>query len=158
MALIYHILLKHFILLVTNINNKYRSSKVGCESFMLIAHTDPLGFLSTFRALNLEKGKAAPRVSLYSQGRNQQHVSRKVCLCGKNFPFTCKWKVGSAALQCSADDNYWAFLRAHICMAGGTGREREPQQCGVTHFPKYEVEHSLIRHFLLCHSILRTQQ
>lgn len=52
-----------------NTNNKYRSSKVYCESFMLTAHTDPLGFLSTFRAFkSRERQGCSKSASIHREG------------------------------------------------------------------------------------------
>lgn len=141
-----------------NTNNKSRSFKVYCESFMLIAHTDPLGFLSTFRALKSRERQGCSKSQPLFTGKELAACFKKGLSLWKELLVHLQVKSWLAALQCSADDNHWAFLWEHICTAGGTGREQEPQQCGVTHFPKYEVENSLIRHFLLCHSILRTQQ
>lgn len=95
-----------------NTNNKSRSFKVYCESFMLITHTDPLGFLSTFRALKSRERQGCSKSQPLFTGKELAacfkkglslwkellvHLQVKSWLCSTSM--LCRWQSLSLPLR-----------------------------------------------------------
>lgn len=109
-----------------NPNNKYRSSKVHCEPFMLRAHTDPLGFLSTFRAPKSRERPVCSKSQLLFTGKKLAayfakglslweelpvHLQVKSCLC--SAPMLCRWQSLSLPLSAHLySRQHWEGTRA----------------------------------------------